>query len=89
MSKDNTDACKSMFSSLSKIHQTHVNVECPICGEKSLFRHYMIMSGPYGGFVACHCCNYRKGTYQFLGEQIFKVEPMPKGVKDLYDKEIK
>ena len=75
-----------VMKALTNTRETHIEIDCPSCGENTLFRHYHFMSGPYGGFVACHSCDYRRGTYSFLGEQMIQVQPMPKGALEIYDK---
>lgn len=68
----------TIIDKLTELNKSKLDNPCRKCGG-TLYRSYMLFGGPYSGIVRCDGCDYRRSVMGYLGEEIVKVEPMPKG----------
>lgn len=73
-----------MWNAFNELKITSLEIPCPKCNGK-LNRHHTFWSGPYGGFVSCESCKYKKGMCAFLGEMLVQVQPMLDGAKLIFE----
>jgi hypothetical protein len=64
-----------------------IGTKCPSCDKEGLKIRSMPLTGPYSGSIICLSCNYRDSVVNFLGKQMFQVQPMPQGAEQIYLKD--